>query len=330
MQRLISALVTLLSLLAANLMPATAQDASYQTALTAPTAGVLELPANRTVPSLVVHDTQFILEGQVKEDVLAINCQTIIKPGARVGNYLTAIGGSVRDENNGKVRFVQQSDSLLASFGHTYSTSIGGVSVTVMQAQTKAPVQQGNWVGGQFALFLIGVLSGLIALIVAPRATERTGEVLQREPARCLVVGTLGVVTMLVALGTSYGLMRSPLGIVATPLCAAFALFCLGVLLFGWVCGLRYSGQWMARWMRRTSAVGLFLQFLLGLTVFFLVNALVGSVSHGLGVMGLLVEFLLAIAGLGAGLLSGFGTDPNWLTARMRGEVHWLSRTPRL
>jgi len=345
MQRLITVMVALLSFIAANLIPACAQRTPNDNpALIAPIAGVLELPADRTVPALVVRDTKFVLAGHVSQDVLAINCQVTIARGASVGNYLTAIGGSVHDESAGRVRFIQQSDALLADLKKadavpqpqiTFTSGSLRYPLTSPQPDrtptpAKVDAKPDNWVGGQFNLFLVGLLSFMIAMIVGPRATERTGELLHRDPARCLVVGTLGMAIMLLTLGIACGLMHTPLGILATPLGTGYGIVCLGVLLFGWVCGVRYSGQWMAHRLRRTGTIGLILQFALGISAFFVVNSILGSLNHGLGVMGLFVQLMLALMGLGAALLSGFGADPNWLTARIRGEVHWLSRTPRL
>ena len=333
MQRVITALMAFLSLLAANLLPAGAQRPSVEaTGLTrVQNADTLELPADRTVSTLVVRDKTFVLSGHVALDVMAINCHTVIRPGASVGNVLTAIGGTVEDDNEGHVRVVQQSAELLPYLQPIIEQPRNThYAALVLHAQEPKQRVKENWAGGQFALFLVGMLAGLIALVVAPRATEQTGESLAREPGRCLVVGAMSGAGMLLFLSLSYGLMKSPFSPVWTPVAAGFAGLCLGALAFGWVCGMRYVGQFLARRLGRSGSVGIFLQFAFGLGSFFVVTAVLGSFSHGLGVLGLLLEFLLALTGLGAAALSGFGADPNWLTARLRGEVRWLSRSPRL
>ena len=334
MQRMITALVALFSLLAANLMPAIAQRPGSEGA-TAPggaRSDILELSASQSVPYLVVRDKVFILEGHVAQDVMAINCDTIIKPGATVGNVLTAVGGRVQDESGGSVRVVQQSADLLPALQQTiiHSQTFNNSLVLSSPPRESAVEHKQNWLGGQFALFLLGLLAGGIALVVAPRAAEQTGDTLKQETGRCLVVGVMGAALMLFALCLSYGLMRSPFGPVWTPIGAGFAGLCLGALAFGWVCSLRYVGQFMARRLNRLTRGGMLLQFGLGLTAFFLACAVLGSISQGLGVVCLLLEFTLALCGLGAALLTGFGADPNWLTARLNGEVRWLSRSTRL
>ena len=329
-----TALAAFLSLLAANLLPAGAQRTPGEiNAILRPTsADVVELPADRAVSTLVVRNKTFVLAGHVTQDVMAINCRTIIKPGASVGNVLTAIGGTVEDEGDGQVRVIKQSAELADALAPTTIVERVPVPVTPRHAVLLMQNSEKNqsWAGGQFALLLAGLLASLIALVVAPRATEHTGEGLAKEPARCLVVGVVGAAAMTLALAFSYSLMLSPLGVIWKPLGAAFAGLCLGALGFGWICGMRYVGQWMARRLGRGGSVGIYLQCALGLGAFFLANVVAGGVHRGLGVMGLMAETLLALAGLGAALLSGFGADPNWLTARMRGEVRWLARSPRL
>ena len=368
MHRLITALMALVSLLAANLYPAGAQQSENRQAVPAavgqgphPNANLseqalrplsfppeqpreksglphYELAADHTLPYLVARDKTLFLAGHVTGDVLTINCHVVIKPGASVGNVLTAVGGDVIDENQGRVRYTQLSGDLASELEAT--AAVSAPAPIPIQPQNRAPEQpkspaprdkpKDDWAGGQFALMLLGGLAGALALIVAPRAAERTGESLTREPGRCLVVGVLGSGAMLVGLWFSSGLMRSPFHFIWLPFAAGFAGLCLGALAFGWICGMRYIGQRFAHRFGRAGGIGMWIQIAMGLGAFFLVNAGLGRINQGLGIVGLLLEFALALAGLGAALLTGFGADQNWLTARMRGETRWLSRNTRL
>lgn len=335
MQRLMTALVTFFSLMAANLLPAGAQrpDDAPRANAQFMRQNVFELPSGQTAPTLVVRDKTFVLAGNVTQDALAINCRVIIRPGATVGNLLTVIGGDVIDENDGHVRVSRLSPDLLPDLRQTIIESNAITTnhiVLSSQAQAVGGKPEGSWIGGQFALVVVGLLSGIIALVIAPRATEQTGDALAHETGRCVVVGALGLSGMILALSLSYGLMRSPFSPLITPLGAAFAGLCLTALVFGWVCGMRYVGQLLSRRLGRGGSLGMFLQFLLGVGGFFVASAVLGSAVRILGVFCLSLEFVLALAGLGAALLTGFGADPNWLTARMRGEVRWMSRSARL
>ncbi len=343
MQRLMTALVTFFSLMAANLLPAGAQRPGDAPRVSEQfmRQNVFELPSGQTAPTLVVRDKTFVLAGNVTQDALAINCRVIIRPGATVGNLLTVIGGDVIDENDGRVRVSRLSPDLLPDLRQTIiQSNTITTNQIVLPSRVQASVEitgqavgakpEGSWVGGQFALALVGLLSGIIALVVAPRATEQTGDALAQETGRCVVVGALGLGGMILALSLSYGLMRSPFSPLITPLGAAFAGLCLTALVFGWVCGMRHVGQLLSRRLGRGGSLGMFLQFLLGVGGFFVASAVLGSAVRILGVFCLSLEFVLALAGLGAALLTGFGADPNWLTARMRGEVRWMSRSARL
>lgn len=369
MHRLITALMALVSFLAATLYPAGAQQPDSRQAAPPveqawhPNPNVsekalrplpvdplarhekgwrppYELAADQTLAYLVAQDKTLIFAGHVTGDVLTLNCHVIIKPGASVGNVLTAIGGDVIDENQGRVRITQQDISLISDMRTELNVSAPAAppvpSTAAIRISTPSPSTarqdkpKEDWAGGQLALMLLGGLAGVLALIVAPRATERTGESLTQEPGRCLVVGVLGSGAMLIGLWFSSGLSRSPFHFIWLPFAAGFAGLCLGALAFGWICGMRYIGQKIARRLGRSGGIGMWIQIALGLGAFFLVNAGLGRINQGLGIVGLLLEFSLALAGLGAALLTGFGADQNWLTARMRGEKRWLSRTPRL
>ena len=369
MHRLITALMALVSFLAATLYPAGAQQPDNRPSAPPPVEQAwhpnpstseqalrplpidptarhekdwkppYELAADQTLPFLVAREKTLILAGHVTGDVLAVNCHVIIKPGASVGNAVTAVGGDIIDETHGQVRCTQQSVDLIYDLD---TETAAHIPVTPQAPQPKAQPSspstsialhqkpKDDWAGGQFALMLLGGLAGALALIVAPRAAERTGESLTQEPGRCLVVGVLGSGAMLVGLWFSSGLMRSPFHFIWLPFAAGFAGLCLGALAFGWICGMRYIGQRFARRFGRAGGIGMWIQIAMGLGAFFLINAGLGRINQGLGIVGLLLEFALALAGLGAALLTGFGADQNWLTARMRGETRWLSRNTRL
>jgi len=351
MQRLITAFIALLSLVALNVQPAPAQDKpveptaagqeinghidgkstsgnSHSGATADPSKPASEdsytLFADQTIDNIVVRDKAVRLAGRVEHDVLAINCRVIIEPSARVGNYLTVIGGSVENRAGGEVKVIKQNAALASGIKTTFGGS-GGAS----SSDGGAIKEQQSWSGGQFALLFVGLMSALIALIVAPRATLHTSETVSLEPGRCLAFGSIGVLGMLLLLGFNYVLMASPLRVIWLPVGAGVATAGIAVLAFGWVCGMHHVGLWFSRRFGRGSG-SVYTHIAIGMVGFFLINVLLGGISSGLGVMGMFIEFGLALMGLGAALVSGFGVDPNWLTARMRGEVRWLARTPRL
>jgi hypothetical protein len=99
-------------------------------------------------------------------------------------------------------------------------------------------------------------------------------------------------------------LLWAPIGIMV-----AFAP--LLVLGFGWLAAMRCAGDFVARKLHHSGDGSMFGRMTLGLFAFFLVNILLGSINHGLGVVGLCTEVAVALMGLGATAViaagSGFG-----------------------
>src|SRR5215469_6498712 len=111
MQRILFAFMALASLLAINLRPAQAQNPAPPEGTgieglalappaeeTASGGRTVTLAKDDTKDNLRVNGEKLILEGHVKNDVLAINSDVTIKPGAKVGGHLVVIGGHVDDQ----------------------------------------------------------------------------------------------------------------------------------------------------------------------------------------------------------------------------------------
>jgi hypothetical protein len=149
------------------------------------------------------------------------------------------------------------------------------------------------------------------------------------DRARSLAFGLIAVLLLAPCLMLGAAVVHSPLGLILSPFVAAFALLCAGLLIYGWLCGMAEVGFLLQRKLGVRQG-SWFAQTTFGLGGFFLVNLILGSVWKSLGVCGLAIEGLVALMGLGAVVISGFGADPHWLSARLNGELPWLARTPRL
>jgi membrane protein required for beta-lactamase induction len=83
------------------------------------------------------------------------------------------------------------------------------------------------------------------------------------------------------------------------------------ILGFGWLAAMRCAGDCVARKLNHSGDGSTFGRMSLGLFAFFILNVLLGTVCHGLGVIGLCVEIAVALMGLGATAViaagSGFG-----------------------
>lgn len=336
MQRILYALVAFISLVSINIRPSQAQHAGEDaTAAVTPSGGAevdatardktVMVEAGKSVDNVRVDYGRLILEGHVKNDVLAINSEVLVKPGATVGGYLVAIGGSVDNQADPKlVRVVLQNRDVLNAESGMLAVPVQPPSETVVvHATPSVPDRASSWSGQQLALLLLGLLGGLVLLLAAPRATQQMTGALALEPARCLVVGGIGALGMLFVAFTDGALMHSPLGLLWKPFGAVVAIVLLLALAAGWLCGMRFAGDLVARKLGRADSGSLYGRMALGLGAFFLVNLVLGGISRTLGTAGLLLEALVSLMGLGALLITGFGSDPNWLSARLHGQTPW-------
>jgi uncharacterized protein YjeT (DUF2065 family) len=334
MQRLLFALVALISLLFVNIRPMQAQSTSSPAAEQPATSDVKEqapsahveedAPSDRvpegavyvrpdeTVENVTVHGKPLVIEGNVTHDVHAVDSDVTIRPGARIGGRLDVRGGKV-DIAPGLV-LTPDADAPVVT------------APLAVSAAPAVPHKQKDWFGGQVALLMLGVVGGVVILMVAPRAAHQVATQVTQEPARCLVVGGLGAVGILFVLLVNAGLMHSIVKYFWAPIGFVVALAPALLLAFGWLCSMRLAGDLVARRVAHIHTSGrLYTRMALGLVSFFLLNVVLGSLSPWLGGVGLLIEFLVALMGLGAVLITGFGADPDWLSRRLHGESRWFS-----
>lgn len=345
MHRTLSALVALISLLAINIRPSQAQNPPGQAvdptekpqpineradggalppapvATGAPKHDEVVVEANQTVKTMTLHNQTLVVKGHITGDVYLDNSDVIIKPGGKIdGKVVTAEKASHPSEDTAPAVVAVQSDPS----EDVLPPPTRQVNVRQERHPFAHGPKKGDWFGGQFALLTFGLIGGVILMVVAPRATHQITGSVAAEPARCLVVGGLGAVGMLVLSLANAALFHSPARLVWAPFGAVVALAPLAVLAVGWLCGLRFAGDLVARRFGQSQNGSLYGRMALGLIGFFAVNLLLGAL--GMGGVGLLTEFVFALMGLGAVLITGFGSDPDWLSLRLRGDARWFSR----
>ena len=342
MQRILLALVALISVMATSGKPLCAQetgspvdppstpqriDEQEGSSSPAVTSGVRTLVgavvinSATTTDNLTVRDRPLVLEGHVRHDVLAINSEVTIRRGATVGGHLVAIGGTVHNDAGSAVKVVEQSSEVANSLTRSLMIPVTIHDMVPMAAHEK----QDDWFGGQFGLLVLGLLGGLIVMVGAPRATQRVSDGIAFGPARSLAVGVMTALGMLVVLAFNERLMHlSFLGLLWSPFGTLIALVAAMVLGFGWLSGMRYAGDIVARRFGRTTGGTFYGRIALSLGLFFLVNVVLGSMSRTLGVASLALECAIAVMGLGAAVVTGFGKETDWLGTRLRGEVRWM------
>jgi hypothetical protein len=291
----------------------------------------MQVEAGQTVKTVAVKDRPLVIAGHVKEDVLAVNSDVTIKPGAKIDGNLVTIGGSVSNQSDTPVQTVKLHSDVLPALESAPGmlTAPPAPPASYVNAEASAPVtkpHKDDWFGGQVALLLLGIIGGMVALIVAPRATHQVASRISLEPARCLVVGGIGAVLTLIVLTVDAGLIHSPVKYFWAPFGAVVALAPILALAFGWLASMRFAGDIVARRFAHLNNPGrLYTRMALGLGAFFLAKIVLGSLSIGLGMMALLLEAVVALMGVGAILITGFGSDPDWLSDRLRGQARWFS-----
>ncbi len=303
MQKLLSALVAIMSfagmLSGIAVAPVTAQDRPPVTGRdeTAPgstnpaEASPLVLPPGITHEDVEVKNRPLIIEGDVKGSVHAVNSDVTMMPGAKVEGNLSLEGGSLS---------VAPAAATMIS-----STALRAAGLHA----TTGGVKRGDWFGGQFCLWLLGLAGGLIVLVAAPNATSRVAETVSMRPGRSLLVGLAIAAGMFSALAVSGMILHSGsvFSLLWMPVTILIALVSLVLLVFGWLAGMRRVGDMLARRFGKTDSGTFYGRMTFGLTAFFLFNAIAGGIVPPLGAVGLLAEFAIALMGVGAIVQTGFG-----------------------
>lgn len=271
-------------------------------------ADAVVIGPDQTVRDVSVNGRRLLVQGHVTHNVTAINSQVTITQTATVDGVVTVIGGSVENLAGNRIH-VDRPHNLMG-IGFHKSTLLPGqldiIETTPSGATTRdrgvPPVsQRHDWLGAQFALLVLGLLGGLTASLLLPRATQNVAEQVAQYPKRSLWLGGAAAAVMLGILlvdalllhlrGIQY--LWAPVGI----LVAVAPLLILG---FGWLSGMRYAGDLIARKLNRSCEGTLFGRIALGLGAFFLANIFLSTLSEGLGVLSFGVELLVALMGLGA------------------------------
>lgn len=349
MQRWTLALVAVFSFFLINILnlpPAGAQSHLIQTpkdgedgAVSAPEVvshksvainGTVLVKSDDTVESVDAENKRVIIQGHVLKDVVTNNCVVTIESGAHIDGALITSGGTLECRATRGNMHGSKTQVFHPHIADAKQLQFLADQQSLNSMESMARNHSQDWTGGQFALLLLGLMSGLIGLVAAPRATQQASQVIGVEPGRCLAFGAVGLGAMLFLLSLSAGLLQSPLRFLWLPFGALLGIASAVALTFGWLCGVRQVGYLLARKFGKGDSRALYFNIAVGLGAFFLLNVFLGKINVGLGVMGMLLEFAVAILGLGGAIVTGFGADPDWLTLRMRGDVRWFARSPRI
>jgi hypothetical protein len=311
LQKLLSALVAIISFIsvlsgltavpiAAQDRPANGQDDPFANTASPGDKAPLVLPRGVTRENIDVKDRRLIIEGDLKGSVHAENSDITLMPGATVEGDLSIHGGS-----------------LVAA--PAASGLIAATSSTTHPAAYRRAAKRGSWVGGQFCLWLLGLVGAVIVMLAAPNATSRVAETVAQRPGKSLVAGAGITAAMVTAMAVSGMIMntRSFLSLVWMPVTILIALVSLVILVFGWLAAMRRVGDMIARRVGQTGPGTAFGRTAFGLTAFFVVNAVLGAIRPELGAVSLLIEFAIALMGVGAIVQTGFARNDPWQSRQL-------------
>lgn len=258
-----------------------------------------QIPKGNTVPSVVAHDKRLVIGGKVLGDVVAVRCAVVLLPGAFIGKKLTLIHSTVQNEapaaQHTPVQVLNPDLGMLA-MPDFHSASAAGASAKDPRA---------NWIGGQVALWIVGLLCTLLCWLAVPRRVEEDTRQFPTRVGRSLLAGAAAGLAGLLVVTCFAVLLRSPIGVIASPIVVAVFLFASAAIVYGWLCGAAAIGEGLLRrlvgyspnWPASAMA---------GLSLLLVLNVFLGAASPGLGAIGLLAECGVAIAGIGVALESLF------------------------
>jgi hypothetical protein len=285
------------------------------------TGGDLTIEGTVEGDAIVVNGSTFI-KGTVGGDVVVTGGSVTLRNGSEVAGDVIYVGGSISQEPGANVLGdVSRLELSLSDLGN--AVPISNVAAPDPQDGSRGPFDRLSTLI-ILSVLSMGLLAASIALLLAlPRRVRITGATLEAEGGASVIVGLIsaGLVGPLTALLTSL-LMVTGIGWVLIPILWAFVA---AFLIFGLVT----VSLWLGRRVYDTAFTGvvhtsgrhtgqtgilekvppLMFQMLLGLTVILLSVVVPAALIAGwVAWILLLLVYVAACLGLGAALLSRFGT----------------------
>jgi len=246
--------------------------------------------------------------GHVDDDVVAVGGSVHLGPKAVVRGDVTSIGGRIEQTHGAIIR------------GHVNEIRFGSPNFQFHPGFLLGSLAGWDMFSGWFrlvgTLLRLGIVLMLVflAMLVAPRVVERIGERAAREPWLSGFTGLLAQLLFVPVLVLSVVVLA--VSIIGIPLLVLVPFAVLGFLLavlIGFTGVVLRIGRWAAGVDRPaivTLAVGVILVAAIGLLArtFGLIPAPLWPITWFLGVIGFFAEYVAWTVGLGAALLTRFGT----------------------
>jgi hypothetical protein len=256
--------------------------------------GTVDLDAGSKVNgSVIIAGGSLSVDGEITGDITAAGGATFLGSSAVVGGDAITIGGAfnqspgavirgtVRQEEPGDLNFTIPPDITQPGLrGPNLSFDFGIV---------------GDILWGFFRSFALAVLAVIVTLFALPH-TQRTADAVTQTP---LLSSALGLLSIIVS---SALLIVLAITIILSPLSLLGIVVLVLAVLFGWIAlgleiGQRLETMFRVNWTPQVSAG-------IGSLLLALIATIIGSIPC----VGWIFPFLVTILGLGAVILTRFGT----------------------
>ena len=256
--------------------------------------------------SVVVWNGNADIDGRVDGELVVSNGDITLNDDARIdGNVVCSWSCDIEQDEGARVggSIIENAPLRDLQFETGDRIHIPIPSVPRVTFWDSAPAQALNWVFKAFraiaSVLVVAVIGGLVALMW-PGPTERVGRTVAEQPLPSLGIGLLASVAATVLIvGLAITICLSPIALLGLLLLGAAGLF-------GWISLGALLGERLLKALRAEEVAPLWAA---GLGTLIL-TAVTGGLSSFfcLAPLGWLVSFLLGTAGLGAVMLTRFGT----------------------
>jgi hypothetical protein len=258
----------------------------------------------RVSGNIVLFGGSLTIAGEVTGDLVLVGGSGLLQSTAVVGGDLNTVGGSFQTESGARVLGVTNNFTSPPSISYDLPTQItppeipnipGNISQAIKSSINFNPFSEFVWL---FMKSLGWAALAALVMLFFDNHTRRVSRAVLHQP---VIGGSLGLLTLLVA---SVLTVILSITIILIPVALIGLLVLAFAIAFGWIAIGLEVGQRMSRAFHQEWALPL--SAALGTFV-------LNFVAFGIGFIacvGWLVPFLIGMLGLGAVLLSRFGTQP--------------------
>lgn len=235
---------------------------------------------------VIVFNGDAIIAGKVQGNVVALGGDVKLKSTARITGQLTVLGGEIEREPGARIEGGIAGKGSIRPFTYNHRWYWSPTA----------------WLGASLIanfLFFLGTLAlGIVVVALLPDHTEKVALFITREPWQSIGVGFLAfllVIPSMVALAIT---------LIGIPLIPLFLLFVIVSFIYGYFAACLVIGKRIFEVAKSTSSSPFFEM---------IVGVIVVGILRFVPFIGGLLGFVVSLLGVGAVLLTKFGTGKPWI-----------------